>query len=114
MLAFLALAACATGHCRKPTPAPVPVNDDKKEDAAIRIFISKPDGSLQCSRAKGMPVVEMRKQLKDIEVFSQGKKRDGLMHIELCGSPTGMNNVFEISTKDWPTAEKAGFKKWLY
>ncbi len=42
------------------------------------------------------------------------KKKDGLLHSELCGSPTGMNNVYEISGKDWSAADKAGFKKWLY
>ena len=115
--AFLLLGACATGHCRKATPTPTVPTDEKagdESDTKAHIFVAKPDGSLQCKKDKGVTLEKMKADLKGIEVFSMEKKQDGLMHIQLCGSPTGMHNLFEISAKDLPAAEKQKFKKWLY
>jgi hypothetical protein len=113
---FLLLGACASGHCRKATPAPNVADDGKAADADgnVHVFVAKPDGSLQCKKAKGVSVEKMQVELNGIQVFSAVKKPDGLMHVQLCGSPTGMHNVYEILTKDLPAAEKLKFKKWLY
>jgi hypothetical protein len=76
------------------------------------LLVYKPDGSLQCGVAKGMGYDEMeKKDLGGIKVFSRDKRSDGLMHIQVCGSPTGMINVFEVSLGQWPDAEKRGFRK---
>lgn len=77
-----------------------------------RVKVHKADGSLQCGQGKAIPVAEMQKQLKDIKVFSAVNKNDGMMRIQVCGSPTGNSNVYEIDRKDLDAALKAGFKEW--
>jgi hypothetical protein len=116
-LSVILLCACASGHCRKATPPPTVASDEKagdEVDTKAHIFVAKPDGSLQCKKGKGVPLEKMRDELKGIEVFSQAKKQDGLMHVQLCGSPTGRHNLYEIAAKDLAAAEKLKFKKWLY
>jgi hypothetical protein len=76
------------------------------------IFVYKPDGSLQCQNKKGVAVEEMEKELAGIRVISKDKRPDGLMHIQVCGSPTGMINVYEIPVEKLKEAESRGFKKW--
>jgi hypothetical protein len=76
------------------------------------VFVYKPDGSLQCGAAKGLAALEMeKKELRGIKVISRDKRPDGLMHIQVCGSPTGMINVYEIPSASLAEAEKRGFKK---
>ena len=84
-----------------------------EKDLTARVFVSKPDGTLQCGMGKKIDLSEMKKELKSIEVFSADNKNDGLMRIQLCGHPTGNNNVYEISAKDLEQAVKLGFKKWI-
>lgn len=75
------------------------------------VFVYKPDGSLQCGMGKAIPVEEMEKQLSGIRVHSRQNRPDGLMHIQVCGSPTGMINVYEIPATALKEAEGRGFKK---
>lgn len=75
------------------------------------VFVYKSDGSLQCKAAVGIPVAEMEKQLEGINVYSRDKRPDGKMHIQVCGSPTGMINVYEIPESSLQEAEARGFKK---
>jgi hypothetical protein len=118
--ATLTLLACADAHCRrKAEVAQVvsPVNADapktaSAKDAKVRVY--KYDGSLQCQSGKGVAVEKMAEDLKGIAIFSQQKKPDGLMHIQVCGSGTGRANVYEILETDLPKAEKVGFKKWNF
>ena len=56
----------------------------------------------------------MAKELKGIPIVSSTKKSDGLMHIQVCGSLTGMANVFEIPNKYLKQTETKGFKKWSF
>ena len=72
---------------------------------------AKADGSLQCGAQKGIAVELMEKDLRGIKVLSRDKRSDGKMHIQLCGSPTGMINVYEISESQLKDAEARGFKK---
>ena len=76
------------------------------------VLVYKADGSLQCGAARGLSLDEMeKKDLSGIKVFSKDKRTDGLMHIQVCGSPTGMINVFEISIDALKEAELRGFKR---
>lgn len=119
-LAISTMVACANAHCRRKaevTTAVSPVGADapKSEatkDARIRVY--KYDGSLQCQSGKGVALDKMAEELKGVAMFSQQKKPDGLMHIQVCGSGTGRANVYEISEADLAKAEKAGFKKWNF
>lgn len=86
---------------------------DKAAAATERIKVYKPDGSLQCGQGKAIPVKDMESELKGIKVYSSSNQNDGKMRIQLCGSPTGNSNVYEIDRKDLDAALKLGFKEWL-
>ncbi len=77
-----------------------------------KIKVYKADGSVQCEPGTGTKPEEMQKQLGDIKVYSAENKHDGLIRIQVCGTPTGNCNVFEINESDFAKAEKLGFKKW--
>lgn len=127
---FIAVSAfaCADKPCRRvkrpdladatqPAAATKPegvavTNPSTPEPGTKTIFIYKPDGSLQCQVKKGVSVEEMEKELVGFKVVSRQKRPDGLMHIQACGTPTGLINVYEISSERLADAEKLGFKKW--
>lgn len=126
------LLGCATGKCvnansanaaaaagaTTPATATVAANSGgtamKPESKLDRVKVYKPDGSLQCGQGKAVPVADMQKDLKDIKVFSSFNKNDGMMRIQVCGSPTGNSNVYEIERKNLEAAVKLGFKEWTY
>lgn len=110
--------ACSHGNCRSQKngemtakTSEVPVVASSTTD---RVKVYKSDGSLQCGQGKQIPLAEMQKQLKGIVVHSSTNKNDGLMRIQVCGSPTGNHNVYEIDRKDLEAALKAGFKEWTF
>ncbi|MBX7231602.1 MAG: hypothetical protein K1X29_05905 [Bdellovibrionales bacterium] len=82
---------------------------------ARHVKVYKYDGSLQCGKGKLIPLEKMQLDLEQrkIKVFSSANLPDGLVHIQVCGSITGMANVYEISEENFIEAEKAGFKKWI-
>ncbi len=112
---------CTQGHCRRkkdvpgqakpvdPAPSATAQPEPRPND---RVVVYKYDGSLQCGQGKPVSVENMQKQLAGIQIFSAVKKPDGLMHIQVCGSGTGLANVYEIPAKDLKKAEAKGFKKW--
>lgn len=116
------LLSCSQGHCRRkqepPAPAPTveappePASKAMADNGKGRVFVFKYDGSLQCGGGKAIAPEVMAKDLAGVKVFSMAKKPDGLMHIQVCGSNTGMANVYEIAETDLGKAEKKGFKKW--
>lgn len=118
---LILLAACVNGPCRKMKYAETPVagvssgvkENGVNEGAALvgRVFVSQPDGSLQCGMNPGISLTEMEKQLVGIKVYSREKKPDGKMHIQVCGSPTGILNVYEIPEASLAEAERRGFRK---
>lgn len=77
-----------------------------------KIKVYKADGSVQCEQGTGTSASDMQKQLGDIKVYSAENKSDGLIRIQMCGTPTGNCNVYEINESDLAKAEKLGFKKW--
>ena len=125
LFAFV-LQACASGHCRhlraeenakkspiesKPIPEEMPM-EIIKPSSADRVRVYKFDGSLQCGLGQTKSLSEMQKDLKAIFVYQSWKRHDGMMRIQLCGSPTGQSNVYEINRKDLEAALKLGFKEW--
>jgi len=123
LLVFLGLAACSTSSCKdhmndQQVPAAAPINADKEAamkttTSADRIKVYKPDGSLQCGMGKAIALADMQAELKNIYVYSSLNKNDGMMRIQVCGSPTGNSNVYEIDRKDLEAALKMGFKQWI-
>ena len=73
------------------------------------VFVVKSDNSKQCESGSGITLEAMAKELKDIKVYSKSKQDDGKMYAAVCGGKTGRLNMFEISQKDLPAAQKLGF-----
>jgi hypothetical protein len=122
--ALFVLVGCGTGPCRgqkteTSTAAAtsmaanpeLPMNQQKPN---ARVRVSKPDGSLQCGQGSATPLAKMQEELKDLPVYSSENKADGLMHIQVCGSPTGRHNVYEIDRTDLEKARALGFKEWTW
>ena len=120
----MTLVACQSGQCRKVEKSLPPIEtpeqvaarlSGKKETKEMKnIFVYKYDGSLQCGQGRKIPLKEMASQLEGIKIYSKVNKPDGLMHIQVCGSPTGYANVFEISPNDLEKAQENGFKVWEF
>lgn len=114
------LGACSHGNCRttqKSNEVPAKINSEVPVAASStldRVKVYKSDGSLQCGQGKQIALAEMQKQLTGIQVYSSANKNDGMMRIQVCGSPTGNHNVYEIDRKDLEAALKAGFKEWTF
>ena len=139
MIVFsLLMMGCASGNCRhqeevkkeaaaKTAVAPasgatgasstagsavaLPSGGSMKSD---RVKVFKYDGSLQCGMGKPIAVEAMKKDLKGITVYSAQNLQDGLMHVSLCGSPTGKANVYEIDRSNLEKAVKLGFREWTF
>ena len=110
--AGLSLVACSHANCgaqRTEKKSGVAMDKSSSSD---RVKVFKADGSLQCGQGKKIALADMQNDLKDIKVYSAENKNDGLMHIQLCGTPTGNANVYEIDRKDLDAALKLGFKEW--
>ncbi|MFZ4402694.1 MAG: hypothetical protein ACOYOK_01215 [Pseudobdellovibrionaceae bacterium] len=111
----LMLMGCTHGHCVAKT------SKDAKEGVSMnttvgeldKVKIYKLDGSLQCNQGKSISAEEMQKELSGLQVFSAKNTSDGKMHIQMCGSPTGKCNVYQIHRKDLAEALKRGFKEWV-
>lgn len=116
---FLGL-GCAQTNCRAvaekngETPPPIRKEIDpmSKTSVADRVFVYKPDGSLQCNQGKATSLAEMKKELGAIPVYSSVKKNDGQMRIQVCGAPTGMSNVYEIDRNQLQAVMRLGFEEW--
>ncbi len=92
-------------------------NRDEKfsENRKDHVFVYQPDGSLQCKPKTGTTLEVMAKDLKEIKIYSQENKSDGLNHIQVCGTPTGQVNVYEIDRKNLEKAKKQyHFKEWNF
>lgn len=113
------LSACSSANCRqknaaKPVAAGEVASMDDQSAAQDRVRVYKPDGSLQCGQGRAIPLTEMEKDLKGIKSYSSINKNDGMMRIQVCGSPTGNCNIYEIDRKDLGNALKNGFKEWTF
>lgn len=120
-VAFITVSfSCQTGRCKERSTPPLKetaimdASQKPLNQVLDRVKIYKYDGSLQCSMGKAVPPEEMEKQLKGITVFSRENKADGMMRIQVCGTPTGRANVFEIERKDLEAAKKLGFQEWTF
>lgn len=132
----MALSACTSHPCREPrmpeldktvkplvvlgpNGVPMPVEPPPKltttsdsNGETIRARVYKPDGSRQCEKSAGIALETMERELAGFVVHNREKRKDGLMHIQICGSPSGMINLFEIDASFVKQAEQRGFKRW--
>ncbi|MCM2280855.1 MAG: hypothetical protein NDI61_03300 [Bdellovibrionaceae bacterium] len=137
MVLFALVSGCATGNCRQianaqvkaqqnppapaaPPPAPAAVaskGKTKQPPAPPReetVVIYKYDGSLQCGMGQAISVEAMEHELSGIPIRNREKKPDGMMHIQVCGQPTGMVNTYVIPLTRLAEAEKRGFRRWNF
>ncbi len=110
---------CAQGNCRSQSePAKdktVSVVEAANNIAAPdKIKIYKYNGETQCGMHAAVDVNVMAAELPHIKIHSSESKKDNLMHIQQCGSPTGSANIYLIDLKDLPAAKKFGFKEWIF
>ena len=78
----------------------------------VRVF--RYDGSLQCGMGQAVPLDDMAKELTavNIKVLSSEKRVVPGLIIALCGTPTGIANVYEIAKDDLPRiADPQGVKR---
>jgi hypothetical protein len=82
--------------------------DTASKESPSRVWIGKPDGTLQCEKKMGISLKRMKKELTvlKVKVYSQKKQSDGKMRIQMCGSATGMLNTFEISVLAFEKAQE--------
>ena len=80
-------------------------------DATDQVKVYKYDGSVQCE-SSGTSVEDMQRELADagIHVACGQKAGDGYAYAAVCGTATGMINVYTIGNADLPEAESLGFK----
>lgn len=120
ILSLLFVVSCTAGHCRRKAESPEMTGAGAADAAAKAtansesVFVYKYDGSLQCGKGNAESLDAMAKELAGIPILSSAKKSDRLMHIQACGSITGMANVYEIASKHLKSAEAKGFKKWSF
>lgn len=114
---------CTSGNCRsqqikkEQMQGPAPIKDNKllpEENQTNRVKVYKLDGTLQCSEGKKIEISEMEKELtkNNIKVYKSFSENDGMMRIQVCGSPTGNSNVYEINKENLKSAIELGFKQW--
>lgn len=118
----IALTSCSTGNCRSHAikaeelgPALPPKENkllpDPGQSERVRVF--KANGSLQCSQGKSITPAAMEKDLNGIRVYKSSVENDGKLRVQMCGSPTGNVNVFEIDKANLAQAISNGFIEWI-
>jgi hypothetical protein len=114
---------CTSGNCRSQQETPEALakapkismeelTQMKETSKGQRVLVYKADGSLQCNQGQKISLDEMAKELSGIKIYSKLNKSDGKMRIQLCGSPTGNCNLYEIDRENLDQALKIGFKEW--
>lgn len=114
-IGFFALlnAGCSSGGCRLQEAENMKKATEKVATVSTT-KVYKYDGSLQCGMGKSVSLEDMKVELKGVKVYSFVHKNDGLMRIQLCGSPTGNANVYEISRDDLEKVLALGFREWAF
>ncbi len=102
---------CSSTHCRMKEFQAL---ESQKEKKVKTVKIYRYDGTLQCGMGKRISIDDMQKELKEIPVLSSAHLNDGLMRIQLCGSPTGDANVYEIEETNLEKAKALGFREWTF
>ena len=93
-------------HCAQPKTG-------STNPSTVTVTVYKPDGTLQCNQGHEISLSKMQKELTDagIKVLSSSKDTDGKIHPQVCGTPTGAVNAYQIAVADTAKALKLGFQK---
>jgi hypothetical protein len=126
LLVILLLAGCSSSPCNN-TPQRPPdtksdaqtiLSKDEGTDDSIKklppVNIYKNTGEQQCGEHQGIPLDEMQSVLtkNKIIIYEARTQSDGLVHMTVCGAPSGKIHVFSIPQRDLKKAKKLGFKVW--
>lgn len=84
---------------------------DRESNTARTVEVYKPDGSRQCEADSGIPLSVMEQELSNaaIQVLSSRSAHDCLFRPALCGTATGVINIYEIAANRIPDAQVLGF-----
>lgn len=107
----LLVIGCSSTNCRMKD---FEGTESQKEKKVKTVKVYRYDGTLQCGMGKRISIEEMQKDLKNVPVISSAHLNDGLMRIQLCGSPTGDANVYEIEETHLEKAKSLGFREWTF
>jgi hypothetical protein len=110
-LGMFFVSGCTSTHCRLKE---IEQLQAKQENKPKTVKVYRYDGTLQCGMGKRIPLEDMQKEFKGIPILSSAHLNDGLMRIQLCGSPTGDANVFEIEESHLEKAKALGFREWTF
>lgn len=79
-----------------------------QEANTVKVFQS--DAAVQCE-SEGIALADMQKVLAagNIKVHCAQKTNNGMMHMTLCGTPTGSINVYSIPKEQLEQAQILGF-----
>ena len=89
---------------------PVSINVPKYSPVKLA-NVFKADGSLQCGKKLGVSLVDMALELSSasIDVIEARKATDGLIRPSMCGSATGVINIYSIPSASVMDAKLLGF-----
>lgn len=75
------------------------------------VWMQKPDGSKMCGFEKGVEPQKIADQLKSlgISVLRARQGSDGMMHMMVCGGPTGKTVDIEVPEAEVERVKKLGF-----
>jgi hypothetical protein len=107
VLVFAVVSGPAHALGRKPTGSPSPATDGTA-------WVKRPDGTQQCSMDGKQSEASLEKGARELEkagipVLNRQKTSDGKMRIQLCGSPTGKEDAYQIRATDLERARALGF-----
>lgn len=117
-LAFLSLAACTHGQCNnvpqrdKAAAESAIINSSGKAEDTVTVQVYKETGEKQCGQQAGSHIDKVKEILikNKITVLDAKTQDDGMMHIQVCGAPTGQIHVFSIPKASAKRALGLGFK----
>jgi hypothetical protein len=107
----LLLAATAFGVSKKkPVDSAAPTASQASVDS---VWVQKPDGGQQCAPDSAKPLDAHAEELQraGVQILQSKKGSDGKMRIQLCGSPSGSQNAYEIRRSDLSKAKALGFEE---
>jgi len=80
---------------------------------ANHIWVSRPDGALGCEPEKAQSIDAGRAELRKagVRVHDSRKTSDGMMRVQVCGTPSGAHNAYRITKKSLKRAESLGYVK---
>lgn len=91
------------------------VSKAKETEALERVWITRPDGSLQCDPkdegTQNDPIRKAKAELSKagVKILESKKRNDGALRAAACGIATGNETSFLIEKRDLPKAKRLGF-----